>query len=593
MRGEGAVLAQDDSPLAVLRDGLRRIPEARRGLAVTLGLAVIATAGRVVVPYAVQQTIDDGLQGSGGADVGAVRTLVLVAALAVIVTAAAAFAMNVRLVTTAEDGLASLRVQAFRHVHDLSVLTQSSERRGSLVSRVTSDVDQLSIFLQRGGTLLLVSCGQILLATVLMLVWSWQLTLLVLGTFVPFVLALPAFQRRLSARYRRVREAVGGLLSGVSEAVVGASVLRAYGVESRTQARVDDAVEEHRDAQYRALSLAAVTFAGGEMVAALATAGVILLGVTLGIAGDVTSGEVVGFLFIVTLFTTPVQIGVEVLNEAQNALAGMRRVLDVLDTPADVVDPGPRGRDLPAGTLGAQLTDVAFAYPGGPDVLSDLTVDVPAGSRIAVVGETGSGKTTFVKLLVRLMDPREGQVAIGGVGLTEVRGASLRERVVLVPQEGFLVQGTIADNVRWGKADATEAQILDAFASLGLGDWLAGLDAGVATQVGERGEAVSAGERQLVALARAALSDPDLLVLDEATSSVDPATEVRITAALERLLVGRTSVTVAHRLSTAEAADEVLVFDDGRLVARGSHDELVDDGGVYGRLHDAWTAGTR
>jgi ATP-binding cassette, subfamily B, bacterial len=312
--------------------------------------------------------------------------------------------------------------------------------------------------------------------------------------------------------------------------------------------------------------------------------------VLLGLAGDITAGQLVAFLFLVTLFVQPMQLGTEVLNEMQNAIASWRRVLGVVDTPADVADPGEAGVDLPHRSVEVTFDGVTYAYPGGPPVLRDVSVTIPAGQRVAVVGETGSGKSTFVKLLTRLMDPTGGAVRLDGVDVRTVRFASLRDRVVLVPQEGFLFDDTLAANLRYGRPSATEDEIGVALADLGLDDWAAGLPRGLQTRVGQRGESLSVGERQLVALARARLADPDLLVLDEATSAVDPATEVRLSRALRRLSQGRTAVTIAHRLSTAENADRVLVFDAGRLVQDGPPREVLASGGVYGRLHAAWAS---
>ena len=576
-----------------LRRGLAISPEFRAGLPVTLLLAAVATGGRVLVPVAVQQTVDGGLLGPGGPDPGRVRAAVLLAGVAVLMTAGAAYLLNVRLFRTTESGLASLRVRAFRHVHDLSVLTQNAERRGSLVSRVTSDVDTISTFMQWGGLLVIVSTGQLLVATVLMAVYSWQLTLLVWASFLPLFLLLRTFQRRVSAAYGLVRERVGDMLGAVSESVVGAATVRAYAIEGRTGQRIDAAIERHRSAATRAQGLIALTFSTGEVVAGLANALVVAVGVLLGIDGELTLGELLAFLFLVTLFVGPVQIGTEVLNEAQNAIAGWRRVLDIIDTPGDVADPGDDGVELPRGPIDVRFEQVSFAYPGGPTVLYDVDLALAPRSRVAVVGETGSGKTTFAKLLTRLMDPVSGRVLVDGVDLRQVRFSALRARIVMVPQDGFLFEGTIADNVRFGRPGAGDADVVLALTELGLLDWLEGLPHGLDTPVGQRGEQLSAGERQLVALARAYLADPDLLVLDEATSSVDPATEVRIARALEGLTRGRTALTIAHRMSTAEAADDVIVFDGGRVVERGRHRDLVDADGVYSRLHTSWAAQQR
>ncbi|MFS2292157.1 MAG: ABC transporter ATP-binding protein/permease [Actinomadura sp.] len=579
-----------EGAFSTLKRGILLSPEFRAGLVGTLLLALLSTAGRVVVPIAVQQTIDKGLGGPGGPDIGYIRSAVLVCAVAVVVTAVCAYLMNVRLYKASEGGLAGLRIKAFRHVHDLSMLTQSGERRGSLVSRVTSDVDQISQFMQSGGLMFLVSIGQLFVASVLMVVYSWQLALLVWLSFLPLALALRAFQRILSRAYMLVRERTADMLAAISESVVGAAVIRAYASEERTGRRVDRTVDAHRDAQTRAQAMVALTFPVSELVAAVATAAVVVAGTLLGIAGQVSAGELVAFLFLVTLFVSPMQAATEVFNQAQNAIAGWRRVLGVLDTVPDVADPGEDGVTLPRGPIGVRFESVGFAYPGGPKVLHDVDVEIAPGSRVAVVGQTGSGKTTFAKLLTRMMDPASGRILVDGVPLDRVRFSSLRERIVMVPQDGFLFDATLADNIRYGRPGATDDDLLLALTELGLGDWLDGLPAGLDTPVGQRGESLSAGERQLVALARAYIADPDLLVLDEATSAVDPATEVRIQRALDGVTRGRTAIAIAHRLSTAEAADEVIVFEAGRVVQRGPHAELAARPGVYADLHRSWIA---
>ncbi|MFV2009210.1 MULTISPECIES: ABC transporter ATP-binding protein [unclassified Micromonospora] len=577
-----------------MRRGLALSPELRTGLAGTLLLALVSMIGRAAIPVAVQQAIDNGLRAPGGPDLEVVGTIVAATAAVLVVTTVCGYFMVRRLFTVSETALAAVRTRAFRHVHDLSMLHQQSERRGSLVSRVTSDVDQITQFLQWGGVILLISMGQVVVTAVVMAVYSWQLTLVVLAAFVPALLIIRAFQRRLAAAYGVVRQRTGALLAAVAESVVGAAVIRAYGVSRRAAGRLDEAIEGQRRAQQRALRTSVVSFSTGEIAAGLALAGVVVVGVRMGVDGGLTVGQLTAFLFLVTLFIQPVQIATEVLNEAQNAIAGWRRVLDVLDVAPDVADPGDDGVQLPGGPLDVRFEQVCFAYPGGPQVLSEVTLEIPAKTRVAVVGETGSGKTTFAKLLTRLMDPVSGQVKLSGVPLDRVRFESLRSRVVMVPQDGFLFDATVAENVRFARPELTDGQLSAAFVELGLADWVTGLPDGVHTPVGERGEALSVGERQLVALVRAYVADPDLLVLDEATSAVDPATEVRLQRTLEAVTRGRTTVAIAHRLSTAQAADEVIVVDRGRVVQRGPHEELLaDPESVYGRLFASWLEQTR
>jgi ATP-binding cassette, subfamily B, bacterial len=579
--------------LPVLRRAAAIAPSLRRGLALTLFLALLGTAGQVVVPIAVQQVLDREVLGTDTIDPAGVVVAGAIAVGALVVAMVANRIAQLRLVKTAARGLAELRVAAFRHVHDLSVLHVQAERRGTLVARVTSDIEAITEFLEWGGVGMLVGSAQVSLVVVVMVVYDWRLALLVVVAAALYALLLLLFQRVLRRAYDRVRVRVGESLAAMGEAISGLPTIRAYGAEDRTRSRVDRALDAQFRAEFRTGALGAAMYSSAEIFAAMVTAAVVVGGILLGGAG-LTAGQLVAFLFLVALFIEPVQLLVEVLDQAQTAAAGVRRVLDVIDTPPEVPDPagvdGREGEVLPPGPLEVRFERVRFRYATGGDVLRDVDVEVPPAHRIAVVGETGSGKSTFVKVLTRLLDPTAGSVRLSGVPLDQVRFDELRRRVAFVPQDGFLFDASIGDNVRYGAPAVPDEDVLAAFDELGLRDWLHGFPDGLVTEVGERGSRLSAGERQLIALVRAWIGRPDLLVLDEATSAVDPLLEVRLRRAIERVTSACTSVTVAHRLSTAEAADEVLVFDDGRVVERGRHDDLVRAGGVYAALHADWAA---
>lgn len=573
-----------------LRRGLALAPEMTKGFGRTLLLALVATSSQVIIPLTIQRAIDHGILAPGGIDLTVVRWTCALAALGVVVAGVCSYLMNVRLFRASEAGLATLRRKAFAHVHALSTSTLNTSRRGSMISRVTSDVDQISMFVQRGGMMLIVSVGQLLVASALMLWYSWQLALFVWVCFLPLFFLLRFFQRLVGRAYGVVRERVADMLSAISESIAGAATIRVFGIQERTQTRLDEAVEAQRRAAVGAQVRAVGAFVSGQGVSGVALVLVLIAGAWMGSTGRMTIGEITAFIFLTNLFTQPVQTATEVLNDLQNALAGWRRVIEVLDTPLDVAPPE-HPVSLGPGAQSIALEGVDFAYaPGDELVLRGVEAVIPAGRRVAVVGETGSGKSTLAKLLTRLVDPTRGVVRIGGADLRDVDDACLRERVAYLPQEGFLFSGTIADNVRFARAELTDAEVEGAFAGIGCSDWLARQPEGVRTDVGARGGRLSAGERQLVALARTYVTDPDVLILDEATSSVDPSTDVAIGRALEELMNGRTSVVIAHRLATAEQADEVWVMDAGRLVQRGSHSELAGAEGPYRRLHEGWVA---
>ncbi|MFN2487461.1 MAG: ABC transporter ATP-binding protein [Acidimicrobiia bacterium] len=589
---EEGVVGEPISTSRALRRAFVEAPTLRRGLFATLGLSVLGTIGQLVVPVVVQQITDRELLNEAGPRIPVVLWQGGVAVAVLILTATFTRAAVFRLTRLTAGGLRELRVKLFSHLHRLSILHVQAERRGALVSRVTSDIYTIQDFMEWGGVGMLIGSAQVLLALAVMFFYRWQLALLVLVGIIVYIWMLLFFQQVLQRAQDQVREKVADSLSVIGETITGLPIIRSHGVEEAAVAKVHNFLQVQVAAEHRANRLSAILFSSAELFAAGITAMVIGAGILLGAAEGTSAGVLLAFLFLVNLMIDPVQVLVESVDQAQRAAAGVRRVLRVLDTPIDIPDPID-GVDLPPGPLGLTMENVSYRYPLGPVVLSEINVEIPPGRRVAIVGQTGSGKTTFAKLATRLIESDQGVVSIGGVHLPEVNLSSLRTRVAYVPQEGFLFNTTVAENIRYGAPAATDGEIASAVEQLGLSAWVGRLPDALQTRVGERGSNLSAGERQLVALIRAWISAPDLLVLDEATSAVDPYLEVSFRRAIELLTAGRTSITVAHRLSTAEASDEVLVFDGGRLVERGIHADLVARRGVYSQLYADWNRGVK
>jgi len=577
--------------LSVLRRGLAASPELREGAWQTALMALSVAGGKLLIPLLVQLVMDLSITGDG---VHLSRAVVLCVAAIVLVLGSIQLGKVTyyRLVRTAEDVLMGLRTRTFAHLHRLSLAEHTASKKGVLTARVTSDVETLTQFAQWGAVAWIIDSVQIVAVLAIMAVYSWQLTVVVLVLHVPLLPILRWMQARQLVAYEELRTRVSDTLAIVSESVHGVEAIRAYGHREPIRRRIHRAIDDQYHQQMVAARYFSLILPITDVFGVLAVAAVVGTGVWWGDAWGLSSGELVAFVFLCNLLTAPISELGEVLDQTQTALAGWWKVLDVLDVEVDLVDPEVSVA-LPGGPLEVRAERVEFAYRTGGRVLHGIDVVLPAAASVAVVGETGSGKTTFARLLARLADPTVGRVLLGGVDLREADPDDRRRSVRMVPQDGFLFDTTVAENVRYGRVDATPADVEAAVTALGLTGWVEGLADGIYTRVGERGEGLSVGERQLVALARAQLADPGLLILDEATSAVDPETETTLERAMERLAAGRTTVSVAHRLSTAERADLVLVFDNGRIVESGPHDELVALGGVYSGLHASWLGGTR
>ncbi|NQV97167.1 MAG: ABC transporter ATP-binding protein [Acidimicrobiaceae bacterium] len=577
--------------------GVNIAPALGKGLFTTFLLALFGSLARVAIPVLIQQTIDNGLE-PGNVRVGFIATIGGVAAIAVVFAAWSLRTAVLRLGISAEEGLYTIRVKLYDHIHRLSLADHNEERRGALVSRVTSDIETLTMFFGWGALIWLLDGSLMFVVACVMLSYDWILAIVAFLISAPLFVVLRSLQKRLVLAYDLARESNAELLGTVAELVSGTETLRAYQAHAPMVMRTKRAVKDRAEKQVRAGIIGAFLFPSGEVFAVFTIVGIVTVGVLRGVGGGLTAGTMIGFLFLTYRFLEPIAEFTEVVDQTQTAVAGLRRVLGVLDTP--IGPPPPQNPVvLPDGPISIEFREMSFSYGSRLDtqdddlpVLRDISLLIPARQHVALVGSSGSGKTTLARLIARLADPTIGSVLLSGVNLMRIDNDVLRARLVVVPQEPFLFAETIAYNLLFARPDATLDELHDVINRLELTDWLESLPEGFETKVGQRGAALSAGERQLVALARASLANPDVLVLDEATSAVDALTEVRLSSALRAVSEGRTTVSIAHRLSTAARADRVIVLEHGTVIEDGSHDVLISNNGHYASLYAQWLTAT-
>jgi ATP-binding cassette subfamily B protein len=593
MWGMSAVSEEDRldrvQTLQVLRRAYSMARSQRRLILSSLVFVLIGTLVTLAGPTLVRFAIDHGIKAKDGSALNQIVVLY------VIVTIIGYFAGRLQYITINRAGegfLRELRITVFDKLQKQSMSYFDREKAGVLVSRMTADIESMAELIQF-GLLQFVSAFLLLcLATILLFVMSWQLSLVTMLVLPMLIIASIRFQRTSNHAYLDVREKVGNNLSTLQEGITGVRVIQAYGQEENRSERFRRSNRALFDSHMYSVRISTWYFGLVEFAGIAATGAIIGVGGWLVHRDSVTIGTVTAFVLLLANLFDPVQQLSQLYNTVQSSTAALHKLIGIIDAVPDVAEVS-QPTELPS--RGAIVVDkVTFGYAGSDrPALNEVSISVADGERLALVGPTGAGKSTLAKLMARLYDPSAvdgvtGSVSFGGVDLRLSSMSDLRRRIIVVPQEGFCFGGTIRENIRIARPDATDAEVEQALESIGALDRFVEFAEGLETEVRERGSRLSAGERQLIALARAALVDPAVLVLDEATSNLDPGTEAVVEHALETLMTGRTVVVVAHRLTTVRRADRIGVIDHGSLVELGSHDELVTLGGRYAALADAW-----
>jgi len=545
-----------------------------------------ATATALAPPYLAKLALDDAVHGDAG------RRLWLIVGVFVGAGLAGWGMTYVETYFTGWVGeriLADLRTGLFEHLQRLSLGFYERTKAGVIISRLTNDVEAIDQLVTDGVTTLVQSSLTLTGTAILLFVLDWRLALATCAVIPLMGLATAIFRTRSSRAYAAVRERLGLVTATLAEDIAGMRVLQSFTREDAAKRNFREVAERYRESNMQTVLLNGIYFPFVDLLSTVALAVVLGYGGHLYFAGSISLGTLFAFMLYVQNFFDPVQQLSQLYNSFLSAAAALDKILGVLDESPEVED-RPGARDLARIAGHVAFEGVRFSYGRGDEVLHGIDLDVPAGTTVALVGHTGAGKSTIAKLLARFYEPTHGRITVDGVDLNDVRQRSLRGQLGVVPQEGFLFAGTVAENIAFGRPDASPEEIVRAAQTVGAHEFVLRLEDGYETQLGERGSRLSLGQRQLVAFARALLADPRILVLDEATSSVDIGTEQKIEEALRVLLADRTAFIIAHRLSTIRDADLIVVLEHGRVVEQGSHEELLAKRGLYTSLYGDWAA---
>jgi ABC-type multidrug transport system fused ATPase/permease subunit len=560
----------------------------RGRVALTIVAMLVATGAGLAPPYLAGQAIDAGIVTG---DTNAL-TLIVIAFLAVaFLYAVATYAQTYLVGWVGTRALQDLRERVFSHLQSMSIGFFTRRSPGVLISRMTNDIEALNQLVTNGVVTLLSSGLTLIGVVVIMLFLDVKLALVTFLTFPLVALASIVFRVASHGAYRATRERIAAVTAYLQETLSGVRVVRSFGQEPRHTAAMTELNEANREANMRTVFLNASYFPAVELLSAFGTAAIILYGGTQAIDNAIQIGTIVAFIGYLQVFFSPIQELSQLYTTYQQGMAALDKIFELLDTEPDMVDaPGAIDPGQLRGEI--EMEGVSFAYSDEEWALREIDLHVPPGQTLALVGATGAGKSTFAKLVARFYDPQHGKVLVDGHDLRGVQQRALRRQLGIVPQEGFLFSGSVRDNIAFGRPEASPEEIEAAVAAVGASDFIAALPEGIDTEVGERGVQLSAGQRQLVAFARALLAEPRILILDEATSNVDVRTEKTIERGLERLLTGRTAIVIAHRLSTIRRAGKIVVLEGGQIAESGTHDELIEAGGPYSRLYGAWEQGS-